>query len=63
MPKQIVTARMEGTNKRGRPWKRWTDEVEEDLKIIGTRNWHALARGRKEWRKEDFIGNQGHNGM
>jgi hypothetical protein len=34
MPKQIVTARMEGIRKRRRPQKRWTDEVEKDLKII-----------------------------
>jgi hypothetical protein len=30
-----VTTRMEGIRKRGNPQKRWTDEVKEDLKIIG----------------------------
>lgn len=30
---------MEGTRKRGRPLKRWVDEVEEDLMITVTRNW------------------------
>jgi hypothetical protein len=29
-----VTARMEGIRKRERPQKRWTDEVEKDLKIM-----------------------------
>jgi len=24
--------------------KRWTDDVEENLKIIGIRNWHIVAR-------------------
>jgi hypothetical protein len=33
MPKKIMTTKMEGTRKRGRPRKEWTDEVEEDLKI------------------------------
>jgi hypothetical protein len=33
MPKQMVTVGMEGTRKRGRPWKRWTDEFEENLMI------------------------------
>jgi hypothetical protein len=36
--KQIVTTRMEGIRKRGNPRKRWTDEVKEDLKIIGKKN-------------------------
>jgi hypothetical protein len=42
---------MEGIRKRGRPYKRWIDEVEEDLKIMGIRNWHAVAKDHQEWRK------------
>jgi hypothetical protein len=38
MPQNIMTTKMEGTRKRGRPLKRWIDEVEEDLKIMGIRN-------------------------
>jgi hypothetical protein len=51
MPKKIMTTKMEGTRKRGRPCKRWIDEVEEDLKIMGIRNWHAVAKDRQQWRK------------
>ena len=51
MPKQIVTVRMEGTRKRQRPQKRWTNEVEEDLKIMGIRNWHKMVRGLEEWKR------------
>jgi hypothetical protein len=29
---------MEGIRKTERPWKRWNDEVEEDLKIMGAKN-------------------------
>jgi hypothetical protein len=43
MPKQIATATMEQTKKRGRPRKRWRDEVEEDLNIMGTKNRQAMA--------------------
>jgi hypothetical protein len=43
-----MTTKMEGTTKRR---KRWIDEVEEDLKIMGIRNWHAVAKDRQEWRK------------
>jgi len=39
---------MEGTRKGGRPQEKWTDEVEEDLKIMGTRNLHTVARDGKE---------------
>jgi len=27
------------------------DEVEEGLKIRGRRNWHAVVRDRKKWRR------------
>jgi len=50
MSEQIVTARMERIRKRGRPWKRWTDEVDEDLKRMRTRVGHTVARDRMEWR-------------
>jgi len=49
MPK-TVTVRMKEIRKRGRPQTRNTDDVEEDLKITGTRNWHAKARDRRELR-------------
>jgi hypothetical protein len=34
MPKQTVTARMEGIRKTGRAQKQWNDEVGKDLKIM-----------------------------
>jgi len=45
---QKMTARIEGTRKGGRPQEKWTDEVEEDLKIMGIRNLHTVARDEKE---------------
>jgi hypothetical protein len=41
---------MEGIRKRGRPRRRWNNEVEEDLKIMGRINWHTVARDLNEWR-------------
>jgi hypothetical protein len=46
-----MTTKMEGTRKRGIPRKRWIDEVGEDLKVMGIKNWHAVAKDRQEWRK------------
>jgi hypothetical protein len=48
---KIMTTKMEGTRKRGRPHKRRIGEVEKDFKIMGLRNWHAVAKDRQEWRK------------
>jgi hypothetical protein len=54
MPKQIAVATIEGTRKRERPHKRWKDEVEEDLNIMGIKNGCAAARDCRKWRKVVF---------
>jgi hypothetical protein len=51
MPKQIAEATIEGTRKRGRPRRRWKEEVEEDLNIMEIKNRRASARDRRNWRK------------
>jgi hypothetical protein len=35
MPKQIAATAVEGIRKRGGPSRRWRDEVEEDLNVMG----------------------------
>jgi len=37
MPKKIFTQELEGTKGRGRPRKRWKEEVERDLQVLGVR--------------------------
>ena len=37
MPKKIFTQELEGTRRRGRPMKRWKEEVERDLQVLGMR--------------------------
>jgi len=39
MPKKIFTQELEGTRRRGRPKKRWKEEVERDLQLLGVRRW------------------------
>jgi hypothetical protein len=51
MPKQIAATTIEGIRKRGRPRKRWKDEVEEELNVMGMKNGRAAARDRRKWRK------------
>jgi len=33
MPKKIFTQELEGTRRRGRPRKRWKEEVKRDLQV------------------------------
>jgi hypothetical protein len=37
MPKKIFTQELEGTRRRGRPRKRWKEEVQRDLQVLGVR--------------------------
>jgi hypothetical protein len=50
MPKMILKAKMEGDRKRGRPKKRWINDVEQDLRKSGIRNWRSRAGDRQQWR-------------
>jgi len=40
----------EGTRRRGRPRKRWKEEAERDLQVLGVRRWRELVADRKKWK-------------
>jgi hypothetical protein len=48
VPEQIATATMEGTSKRGRPCKRWRDELEENLNMIGIKHMQGIVKDGRE---------------
>jgi hypothetical protein len=51
MPKKIFRQELEGSRRRGRPRKRWKEEVESDLHVLGVTRWIiGLATDRKKWR-------------
>ena len=50
MPKKIFTQVLEGTRRRGRPRKRWKEEVGRDLQVLGVRRWRELVADRKKWK-------------
>jgi len=50
MSKNIFTQELEGTRKRGRPRKRWKEEVERYLQVLGVRRWRELVADRKKWK-------------
>jgi hypothetical protein len=40
-----------GTITRGRPRKRWTAGIDNDLQIMGVRRWRKQREERAEWKK------------
>jgi len=40
---------MKGIRKAGRLQKRWIDAHEKNLKMVGIRNWPAVARDQMQW--------------
>jgi hypothetical protein len=40
-----------GTRFKGRPRKRWIEDIEEDIQIKGIRGWRKLCKERGEWRR------------
>jgi len=50
MHKKIFTQKLVGTRRRGRPRKRWKEEVERDLQVLEVRRWRELVADRKKWK-------------
>ena len=48
MSKKIFTQELEGTRRRGRPRKRWKEEVERDIQLLGVKRWRELVADRKK---------------
>ena len=48
MSKKIFSQELEGTRRRGRHRKRWKEEVERDLQVLGVRRWRELVADRKK---------------
>ena len=62
MPKKIFTQELEGTRRRGRPSKRWKEEVERDVQVLGERRWKDMVADRKKW-KEIVRQVKAHSGL
>jgi hypothetical protein len=50
-PKRILEWRPIGTRIRGRPRKRWIVDIEEDMQIMGIRQWRKPCKERAEWKR------------
>jgi len=62
MHKKIFTQDLEGTRRRGKHRKRWKEEVERDLQVLGVRRWREFVAERKKL-KDIFRQAKAHNGL
>jgi hypothetical protein len=51
IPKRILYMNLKTTRLKGRPRKRWQNEVREDGRIVGGKGWQEKVYNREEWKK------------
>jgi len=51
MPRRILEWKPMVRKIRGRPRKRWIEDVEEDIQTMEIRGWRKLSKERTEWKK------------
>jgi hypothetical protein len=49
--KKIFTTKPDGASSDGRPKLRWEDFVDQDMRILGVKNWKKVTLNRDEWTK------------
>jgi hypothetical protein len=50
-PERILEWKPIGRRIRGKPRKRWIDDIEDDIQIMGIREWKKLCEERAEWKR------------
>ena len=51
IPKRVLEWKPTGRRNRGRPRKRWIEDIEKDIHIMGIRGSRKLCKERAEWKK------------
>jgi hypothetical protein len=50
IPKRVLKWKPVSRRNRGRPKKRWVEDIEEDIQIMGIRGRRKLCKERAEWK-------------
>ena len=51
IPKRVLEWKPKRRRKRGRPRKRWVEDIKEDIQIMGIKVWRKLCKERAEGKK------------
>jgi hypothetical protein len=51
IPNRLLKWKPMGRRNRGRPRKRWNEDIEKDTQIVGIRGWRKLCKERAEWKE------------
>jgi len=51
IPKKVLYMNLEATRLRGRPRKRWQDEMREDGRLVGGKGWKERVCNREGWKE------------
>ena len=50
-PKRILEWKPIGRRIRERPRKRWIEDTEDDIQIMGVRRWRKMSKEREKWKR------------
>jgi hypothetical protein len=50
-PTRILEWKPTGRRIRGRPRKRWTEDIEDNIQIMGVRGWRKFCKEKAEWKR------------
>jgi len=50
-PKRVLDWKPTGRRNRGRPRKRWIEDIKEDIQMMGIRGWRKFCKERVERKK------------
>jgi len=50
-PKKILEWKLGGTRIRGGPRKRWIEDIDEDMQIIGMKGWRKQCQEGAKWKR------------